>query len=158
MSLTKKHTHFASVLTRIFVVHDATPESAAAGLGYRDAFFVKSWCAGTHLPTLAKVVELSNVIGWPLDELVMTWLADTAPEHAIRFKIMLAQLLGLPAANDLFSGKREVDDDIWLATPAAYDGRRGLRGARPGADGVVPAQPTVGGHRQTEEVVGRRQV
>jgi hypothetical protein len=114
MSFAKKHTHLASVLTRIFALDEATPESVAKDLGYRDAFFVKAWCAGAQLPALTTVVDLANHIGWPLDELVMSWLADSAPEHAIRFKIILAQLLGLPAANDLFSGKLEVDDDIWL--------------------------------------------
>jgi len=54
------------------------------------------------------------VVGRPLDELLACWLADTAPEHAIRFKIVAAELLGLPAAEDLFSGERVVDDGIWL--------------------------------------------
>lgn len=114
MSLPNKHIHFASVLTRIFAVDEATPASISKELGYTSAFFVEAWCSGQQLPSLARVVELSNVIGWPLDELLLTWCADQAPEHTTRFMIILAQLLGLPAANDLFSGNRVVDDAIWL--------------------------------------------
>ena len=114
MSSPIKHPYFSSVLSRIVFSLEDTPRSIATSMGYKNAIFVEAWMAGRSLPPLSRVCDLAAALGWPFDELLIAWLADAAPEHLDRFKIIGAQLIGLPAAENVLSCAPAEDGPDWL--------------------------------------------
>jgi hypothetical protein len=121
MTTSPKCKFLASVLQRVFKVNpDVTPASVATALGYKSPFMVERWMNGSGLPDLPRLVALSNQIGWPLEDFVVAWCADQAPEHMTRFLIIAGQLFGLDAAENLLSGELTVGENLWpsmVATP-----------------------------------------
>jgi hypothetical protein len=83
-------------------------------LGYKGTSFVDGWLSGATLPRLATVVDLANALDLPLEDLLGPWLADQAPEHVTRFKVIAAQLMGREAADDLLSCAPAQEGANWL--------------------------------------------
>lgn len=113
MKLKQRHVHFASILGRIVSSTEHTAASIATAFNYRTPFFVETWLTGARLPPLSAVVRIADHIEWPLDELLVGWLADSAPDYAARFKIIAAQLIGRAAAKELFEPE-DKDGPSWL--------------------------------------------
>jgi len=108
------HELFSSVLRRLFQSRDGTDHrSVSHELGYRGTAFLEMWLDGKVLPPLGRLAELANAIDVPLEDLLLPWLAERDPEHAQRYRIIAAQLLGLRQADDLLSGARENSATPW---------------------------------------------
>jgi transcriptional regulator with XRE-family HTH domain len=89
----------------------------AATVGYRGKAFITMWAEGRSLPPLARLPQLANAFDVPLEDVLLPWLADYDPQHAERYKVIAAQLMGLEVAEDLFSGARENAQRPWWGRP-----------------------------------------
>jgi len=108
------HNLFSSVLCRLFQSRDGTDlKTISHQLGYRGTAFLEMWLEGRVLPPLDRLPELANAIDVPLEDLLLPWLAERDAEHAERYRIIAAQLLGRRQADDLLSGARENSATPW---------------------------------------------
>lgn len=120
MTLTPGYGFLSSVLTRIVDSTDDLDEhSISMELGYKSESMISMWLVGLATPPLARLVDLANAVRVPLEDLLLPWLADQDAEHAYRYLILAAEIMGTEAATDLLSQERKPSDQPWWATAAA---------------------------------------
>ena len=118
MTITTKYPFFSSALSRVLEGRGPVDhEEVAKGLGFKTSITFAMWLVGHSLPRLTLLPALAAAIGVPHEDLLLTWLADSDRENTFSYHQLAAQLMGVPPANDLFSGERVNSATPWLSGP-----------------------------------------
>jgi hypothetical protein len=111
--VTQINAFFSSTLRRIIDSSQFDIKQLATELGFRNDHFVRMWRDGSNMPRLDRLVDVSNAMGLPLEDLLICWLADQDYKHFARYEIIAAQLGGEDYAADLLSGQDENSTTPW---------------------------------------------